>query len=69
MFLPNISALHLVTDKFYVQSNDAEIVLNGNAGNDYFSVRSFTLEDEAEEKVRQELIAEGNKTAVVEGEV
>ena len=55
-------------DRFYVQSNDAELVLNGNAGNDYFSVRSFTLENEEAESVRQSLIAEGNRSAVLEGE-
>ena len=33
-------------DAFYVQSNKGQLQLTGDGGNDYFSVRSFILEDE-----------------------
>ena len=37
-------------DRFYVQSNDGELQLTGDAGNDYFSVRSFSLSEERDDE-------------------
>ena len=36
-------------DAFYVQSNKGQLQLTGDAGNDYFSIRSFLLEEEGKD--------------------
>ena len=54
-------------DKFFVQSNDGELQLTGDGGNDYFSVRSFSLADETEDRVREANAT--NRTTVIAGDL